>query len=59
MRLLFFVQVWKKDWWGSFETDEGGPEKQFIFLFGLLNKTIYIDSLNSLNLFLYANSEEN
>ena len=29
---FFFIQVWKKDRWGAFETDEGGPEKQFFYL---------------------------
>ena len=28
----FFIQVWKKDRWGAFETDEGGPEKHFCYL---------------------------
>ena len=30
MRPIFFIQVYKKDE-GEFETDEGGPEKHFLF----------------------------
>ena len=45
----FFIQVWKKRQMRGIETDEGGPEKQFI----LVNLALAL-VFQKLNLFMYT-----
>ena len=51
MRPFFFIQVWEKDRWSAFETDEGGPEKQFIYFIWTKSTTIQNWALVGLSMY--------